>query len=51
MISFLPLAHMLERVFETICYMVGARVGFYRGDIRLLPEDIKVPLAFHSYLP
>ncbi|KAF8374412.1 hypothetical protein PRIPAC_80841 [Pristionchus pacificus] len=42
MISFLPLAHMLERVFETICYMVGARVGFYRGDIRLLPEDIKV---------
>ncbi|GMS94618.1 hypothetical protein PENTCL1PPCAC_16793, partial [Pristionchus entomophagus] len=40
MISFLPLAHMLERVFECICYMVGARVGFYRGDIKGLPEDI-----------
>ncbi|CAI5437559.1 unnamed protein product [Caenorhabditis angaria] len=41
MISFLPLAHMLERVIESVCFMVGARVGFYRGDIRVLAEDIK----------
>lgn len=41
MISFLPLAHMLERLIECVCFMVGARVGFYRGDIRLLPDDIK----------
>ncbi|CAI4229472.1 unnamed protein product [Auanema sp. JU1783] len=41
MISFLPLAHMLERVIESVCFMVGAKVGFYRGDIRLLVDDIK----------
>ncbi|CAD6186308.1 unnamed protein product [Caenorhabditis auriculariae] len=41
MISFLPLAHMLERLIESVCFCVGARVGFYRGDIRLLAEDIK----------
>ncbi|PIO74506.1 putative long-chain-fatty-acid CoA ligase 5 [Teladorsagia circumcincta] len=41
MISFLPLAHMLERVIESVCFAKGARVGFYRGDIRLLAEDIK----------
>uniref|UniRef100_A0A914XP98 long-chain-fatty-acid--CoA ligase n=2 Tax=Plectus sambesii TaxID=2011161 RepID=A0A914XP98_9BILA len=41
MISFLPLAHMLERVLQAACYSVGARVGFFRGDIRLLTDDIK----------
>lgn len=41
MISFLPLAHMLERVIESVCFTKGARVGFYRGDIRLLVDDIK----------
>ncbi|CAJ0602991.1 unnamed protein product [Cylicocyclus nassatus] len=40
-ISFLPLAHMLERVVEAVCFVKGARVGFYRGDIRLLTDDIK----------
>ncbi|EYC37629.1 hypothetical protein Y032_0775g2252 [Ancylostoma ceylanicum] len=41
MISFLPLAHMLERVIESVCFAKGAKVGFYRGDIRLLVDDIK----------
>ncbi|KAJ1367631.1 hypothetical protein KIN20_028580 [Parelaphostrongylus tenuis] len=41
MISFLPLAHMLERVIESVCFTKGARVGFYRGDIRRLADDIK----------
>ncbi|ETN77016.1 AMP-binding enzyme [Necator americanus] len=54
MISFLPLAHMLERVIESVCFTKGGRVGFYRamdlkgirvlcfrGDIRLLVDDIK----------
>ncbi|XP_054860761.1 long-chain-fatty-acid--CoA ligase 5 [Amphiprion ocellaris] len=40
-ISFLPLAHMFERVVQTIVYGVGARVGFFQGDIRLLPDDMK----------
>lgn len=41
MISFLPLAHMLERCCENGMYMVGASVGFYSGDIKRLPEDMK----------
>ncbi|XP_068161272.1 long-chain-fatty-acid--CoA ligase 5 [Antennarius striatus] len=40
-ISFLPLAHMFERVVQTVMYGVGARVGFFQGDIRLLPDDMK----------
>ncbi|XP_057321324.1 long-chain-fatty-acid--CoA ligase 5 isoform X2 [Microplitis mediator] len=41
MISFLPLAHMLERCCENGMYMVGGSVGFYGGDIKLLPEDMR----------
>lgn len=65
-ISFLPLAHMFERVVQvrpgpveegtaeealllnhflprsqTVIYSVGGRVGFFQGDIRLLPDDMK----------
>ncbi|KAM9715799.1 long-chain-fatty-acid--CoA ligase 5 isoform 1-T4 [Menidia menidia] len=40
-ISFLPLAHMFERVVQTAAYGAGARVGFFQGDIRLLPDDMK----------
>ncbi|XP_028331447.1 long-chain-fatty-acid--CoA ligase 5 [Gouania willdenowi] len=40
-ISFLPLAHMFERVVQTVAYGAGARVGFFQGDIRLLPDDMK----------
>uniref|UniRef100_A0A8C7ZWM3 Arachidonate--CoA ligase n=1 Tax=Oryzias sinensis TaxID=183150 RepID=A0A8C7ZWM3_9TELE len=38
-ISFLPLAHMFERIVQV--RSAGARVGFYQGDIRLLPDDMK----------
>uniref|UniRef100_A0A1B6CV09 Long-chain-fatty-acid--CoA ligase n=1 Tax=Clastoptera arizonana TaxID=38151 RepID=A0A1B6CV09_9HEMI len=41
MISFLPLAHMLERCCENGMYLVGGAVGFYSGDIRNLSEDMK----------
>nr|CAI5840526.1 unnamed protein product [Callosobruchus analis] len=41
MISFLPLAHMLERCCENAMYMVGGAVGFYLGDIRRLSDDMK----------
>ncbi|XP_063985043.1 long-chain-fatty-acid--CoA ligase 5 isoform X1 [Diachasmimorpha longicaudata] len=41
MISFLPLAHMLERCCENGMYIVGGSVGFYSGDIKTLPEDMK----------
>uniref|UniRef100_A0A8C2ZJM3 Long-chain-fatty-acid--CoA ligase n=1 Tax=Cyclopterus lumpus TaxID=8103 RepID=A0A8C2ZJM3_CYCLU len=40
-ISFLPLAHMFERVVQTVIYGAGAKVGFFQGDIRLLPDDMK----------
>lgn len=41
MISFLPLAHMLERCCENGMYMVGGAVGFYSGDIKRLSDDMK----------
>ncbi|KAK0094955.1 hypothetical protein PV326_009550 [Microctonus aethiopoides] len=41
MISFLPLAHMLERCCENGMYIVGGSVGFYSGDIKTLPDDMK----------
>ncbi|KAM9052838.1 long-chain-fatty-acid--CoA ligase 5 isoform 1-T2 [Megaptera novaeangliae] len=40
-ISYLPLAHMFERVVQAVVYSCGARVGFFQGDIRLLPDDMK----------
>lgn len=39
--SFLPLAHMFERVLNSAVYALGGRVGFYRGDIKLLLDDAK----------
>ncbi|XP_071548501.1 long-chain-fatty-acid--CoA ligase 1 isoform X1 [Panulirus ornatus] len=41
MLSFLPLAHMLERCCEVAVYMAGGAVGFYSGDIRNLVDDYK----------
>uniref|UniRef100_A0A8B9LAR6 long-chain-fatty-acid--CoA ligase n=1 Tax=Astyanax mexicanus TaxID=7994 RepID=A0A8B9LAR6_ASTMX len=42
LISFLPLAHMFERLIEAVVYCHGGRIGFFQGDIRLLSEDMKV---------
>jgi len=39
-ISYLPLAHGLERVCAALMYYCGARVGFFQGDIRLLMGDV-----------
>lgn len=41
MLSFLPLAHMLERCCEVAVYIAGGAVGFYSGDIRNLADDYK----------
>ncbi|XP_078420875.1 long-chain-fatty-acid--CoA ligase 5 isoform X2 [Cetorhinus maximus] len=41
-ISYLPLAHMFERVVQTALYCSGSRVGFFQGDIRLLVDDMKM---------
>ncbi|XP_031427326.1 long-chain-fatty-acid--CoA ligase 6 isoform X2 [Clupea harengus] len=42
LISFLPLAHMFERLIESVVFCHGGRVGFFQGDIRLLSEDMKI---------
>ncbi|XP_067120704.1 long-chain-fatty-acid--CoA ligase 5-like isoform X1 [Centruroides vittatus] len=41
MISFLPLAHMLERCCQVALYMTGGSVGFYQGDIKILVDDMR----------
>ncbi|NXT63764.1 ACSL5 ligase, partial [Chaetops frenatus] len=40
-ISYLPLAHMFERVVQAVIYSCGAKVGFFQGDIKLLTDDMK----------
>ncbi|NXK94162.1 ACSL5 ligase, partial [Formicarius rufipectus] len=40
-ISYLPLAHMFERIVQTVMYSCGAKVGFFQGDIKLLVDDMK----------
>ncbi|KFO98071.1 Long-chain-fatty-acid--CoA ligase 5 [Calypte anna] len=40
-LSYLPLAHMFERVVQTVVYSCGAKVGFFQGDIKLLTDDMK----------
>ena len=39
-LSYLPLAHMLEREMQAILYMHGARICFFQGDMKLLVDDI-----------
>ncbi|XP_076003849.1 long-chain-fatty-acid--CoA ligase 1-like isoform X2 [Genypterus blacodes] len=40
-ISYLPLAHMFERVSQGSIFINGGRIGFFQGDIRLLMDDMK----------
>lgn len=40
-ISYLPLAHMFERMMQVTMFCHGARVGFYQGEISLLMDDMK----------
>ncbi|XP_066515918.1 long-chain-fatty-acid--CoA ligase 1a isoform X2 [Hoplias malabaricus] len=41
LISFLPLAHMFERVVECVILVHGAKIGYFQGDIRTLMDDLK----------
>lgn len=41
MISFLPLAHMLERACENAMFYAGGAIGYYSGDIKELTNDLK----------
>ncbi|KAL2753773.1 hypothetical protein ACRALDRAFT_1051747 [Sodiomyces alcalophilus JCM 7366] len=49
-ISYLPLAHIYGRMVESVAFAEGARLGFFRGDILGLVDDLKLlrPTAFVS---
>ncbi|XP_024021346.1 long chain acyl-CoA synthetase 2 isoform X2 [Morus notabilis] len=39
--SYLPLAHVYDQVMENYCIYKGSSIGFWRGDIRFLMDDIQ----------
>ncbi|KAL5999018.1 hypothetical protein ACLOJK_009968 [Asimina triloba] len=39
-VSYLPLAHIFDRVMEEMFIFHGASIGFWRGDVKLLIEDL-----------
>ena len=49
-ISYLPLAHILERVSHVVFFMIGAQIGFFRRDVKTLVNDVQVlrPTIFVS---
>jgi len=49
-ISYLPLAHIYERFNVTMMTYKGGSIGFYRGDVLLLLEDVEAlrPTTFAS---
>ncbi|KAI9742452.1 MAG: hypothetical protein M1818_003986 [Claussenomyces sp. TS43310] len=49
-ISYLPLAHIYERVTQHACLWTGSAIGFFHGDILSLVDDIKLlrPTGFIS---
>lgn len=49
-ISYLPLAHIYERIFIPTCFVFGLKIGYYSGNIQTLFDDIQVlkPTIFPS---
>lgn len=49
-ISYLPLAHIYERVNEQTALAAGARIGFFHGNVLEIVDDMKVlkPTSFTS---
>lgn len=41
-LSYLPLAHVLERVFIVACILNSASIGFYQGEYTKITEDAKL---------
>lgn len=39
--SFLPLAHVFDQIVETYCIYKGSSIGFWRGDVRYLMDDVQ----------
>lgn len=40
-LSYLPLAHMFERIAQATIVSMGGKIGFYQGDIKKLVDDMK----------
>lgn len=40
-LSYLPLAHMFERISQATVVSMGGKIGFYQGDIKKLVDDMK----------
>lgn len=49
-LSYLPLAHLMQRLVEHACFATGSRIGYFRGDLTGIPDDIKTlqPTTFIS---
>lgn len=49
-LSYLPLAHTLERIVTAYCLAAGACIGFYQGDVKKLVDDLQTlrPTIFVS---
>ncbi|KAI6652308.1 Long-chain-fatty-acid--CoA ligase 5 isoform X2 [Oopsacas minuta] len=39
-LSYLPMAHMYERIIQVAMFMNGGKICFFQGDIKLLTDDI-----------
>lgn len=39
-LSYLPLAHVFERIIMSLVVNVGAKIGFYQGDTLKLLDDV-----------
>ncbi|XP_077868150.1 long-chain-fatty-acid--CoA ligase 1-like, partial [Saccoglossus kowalevskii] len=40
-ISYLPLAHVYERFVQAVLFLHGCKIGYFRGDVKTLMDDIK----------
>ncbi|KAM9330417.1 long-chain-fatty-acid--CoA ligase 1-like [Gastrophryne carolinensis] len=41
-LSYLPLAHMFERIVQLLLFWHGGQIGFFQGNVRSLLDDMKV---------
>lgn len=40
-LSYLPLAHILEREVQLVMLSIGGKIGFFQGDVKTLLDDVK----------
>lgn len=49
-LSYLPLAHLMQRILEHAAFAAGASCGYFQGDLNYLTQDVKIlqPTTFTS---